>query len=145
MAFGARGQLREARDCFEFALELNPFEVRARRGLGQAYLELGDAQLDEGDLLRAIALMPHDADAHKLLGNVYLVSGHQELATHCFEQLLEIAPTAYAARTLGAALGNSGRLVGAAAAFRRPVSIDRTYEQARLGLRMVEADLTRRE
>jgi len=82
------------------AVDTNADHGIARLTLGKALLGSRDLPGAAVQAERAVALIPHDADAHSLLGRVHAVQGRLEQAARDFERAIQIQPRHGEAREL---------------------------------------------
>ena len=129
---------REARALFERAIELDPTLAQGPTGLAFAHVtsllfqdpEARDRAAVAGCVLelgqRAVALDPHDAVAHFVLGFGHLYSGQPEVAAADYERSAALDPSVvWAHGGLGVALSAQSppRPVEAEAALRRAIRL----------------------
>ncbi len=100
----ASGQLPEAEQCLQRALELEPAAVEAWRALGDLADKAGDSASAQACYGRVIDLRPGDAVAHFALGNALVRSFAFEQASDAYLRAVALAPT------LGGAWGNLGNV-----------------------------------
>ena len=139
LAFGDRPDLLAARALFEKAIALDPRYAAAIAALGWTYHAEAASGWTEfaGDFLKraeafanqALMLAPELADAHQLLGFVYLTRGEYDRAIVETRRAIEINPSdAYSYAALGTTLTYSGDAPGAIAAFEKARVFDPTLE-----------------
>ena len=94
-AAAARRQVGFWSDSFALyghALEIDPQNALALRGLGAAYADGGMAAQAITPLREAARLLPEDAQTWTNLGIAYASTGHDEEARACFERALRMTP-----------------------------------------------------
>src|SRR5258708_38355157 len=118
------GQYRDAVRSFERALELEPLNVDAHRGLARA--NEGSGRLKEAEAIyrQAIRLRPNYWASHRDLGVFYFNTGRYRDAEPSFRRVIELAPDNYLAYSnLGATDLKLGRNEEAAAMYERSLKI----------------------
>ncbi len=93
------GRLEEARELFEWTLELMPEMVLAQMGLGLALCRLGAYEDAIAPLTRAIQLEPGFSEGYNNLGVAYYMAERPDEARHALERALELDPENEDART----------------------------------------------
>lgn len=96
----------EAVQWYERAIELDPERLQTRLDFGYALTRRGSFADAEIQFERAIAINPESADAHYLLGELYLSWQPQRLsdARAAFEQAIAVQPGSVAAEQAAMAL-----------------------------------------
>ncbi len=116
----AKGQVQEAANKCQQALQIYPHLLRALVLLGGLAGEQGNASRAAAILEYANRLYPEDAGALFNLGIAYGAAGRAEDEMRAYERAIEIDPDLTPAfLNLGAALFAAGKFDGAAAAFQR--------------------------
>lgn len=134
------GQRRagDAVPVFEAALLIEPEAASRWNNLGTALAAVGRfddaAQATEEALARA----PHDYTARLNLARYQVQRGRGPAALALLDGLIEQAPTADALALRGVVRGNAGDLPGAAADFRRALTLNPRQPEAQAGLRQLE-------
>ena len=139
LAFGDRADLLTARASFEKAITLDPRYAAAIAALGWTYhaeavsgwTEFAADSLQRAEALarQALGITPELADAHQLLGFVYLTRGEYDRAIVEARRAIEINPSdVYSYASLGTTLTYSGDAAGAIAAFEKARVFDPTLE-----------------
>ena len=124
LAFGDRADLLTARASFEKAITLDPRYAAAIAALGWTYhaeavsgwTEFAADSLQRAEALarQALGISPELADAHQLLGFVYLTRGEYDRAIVEARRAIEINPSdVYSYASLGTTLTYSGDAAGA--------------------------------
>ncbi len=99
-----RGNLAESITSYQKAVDLNPANAEAYRGLATAYEQLGHVGEAEEILKRAIRLQPTYWAGHNLLGDFYVNQGRYDDAISQFEIVIELIPDSnYGYSNLGVA------------------------------------------
>ena len=107
----ARGNLGEAEDCYEDALDYDPAYTLALRRLGQMKIKFGDPDDAIQLFKRAVHLSGGDAGAFNDLGCGYEVAGDLEAAESAYRQGIKSDPDEPRLRTnLGLLLARQGRV-----------------------------------
>ena len=70
LIFEAKGELEEARQCYENALAVNPSHVQSLHHLASVYFKLGFFRLSEQTLNLALRTEPNSEQLWSLLGEV---------------------------------------------------------------------------
>lgn len=116
------------------------------KALGAILIQIGNMQEALSPSLKAVELMPRDAEAHNNLGNVLRQLGRHEEALACCRQAIAIKPDfAEAHCNLGVELRELGRLEEAEASFRRAISFKPSYAEVHSNLGNTLRDLHRPE
>lgn len=92
MAFYGNRRFEEAVREFREALRLDPTDVRALTGLGEALLDLDRLPEAERAFQEALRLSPENAGAHNSLGIVYALEGRRAEAIARFEEAVRLNP-----------------------------------------------------
>ncbi|HEY7333364.1 MAG TPA: tetratricopeptide repeat protein [Bryobacteraceae bacterium] len=104
-----RGQMDEARECFERAVALDPLSVRAHRLLGwMLYLARRFASAEQW-LQAALALDREPAETHYMLAHIYTSQGRYAAALEQAELCQTNPPDALGLSALGACLAHLNR------------------------------------
>jgi arylsulfatase A-like enzyme/tetratricopeptide (TPR) repeat protein len=117
-----RGQLAEAKDFFQKAIEVDAFNGDAHGGLAEALLSESDRDQAQAQLEQAIRFSPAQPRPLAVLGAVFSDKGEFEAAIKCCERAIEIRPS------FGPAYVNLGL------AYRRKGDVDKAEETYRKGL-----------
>jgi tetratricopeptide (TPR) repeat protein len=118
------GQYEDAVRRFQRALELEPLNVDAQRGLARAYEGSGRLKEAEAIYRQAIRLRPNSWDSHKDLGAFYFNNGRYREAEPSFRRVIELTADNYQAYSnLGATYLVLGRTDDAAAMYQRSLAI----------------------
>src|SRR5260370_9525203 len=118
------GQYDDAIRSFKRALELEPLNVDAHRGLAHAYEVGGRMAEAEGTYQQAIRLRPNSWDSHKVLGVFYFNHNRYGEAEQSFRRVIELTPDNYLAYSnLGAVYLALGRNEDAAGMYQRSLAI----------------------
>lgn len=126
-----RGQLREARSCFERALEADRREAIAYNCLGiVARLERRHEEAIRR-IRQAIVLRPQFAEAHNNLGNVWRDKGALEDAEVCYRHALKLKPQfPEAHNNLGVVCLARGAVDESIRCFEAAISLQPQYAEA---------------
>jgi len=116
--------------------DLSPAETTYRRAFAQALQETGRPDDAETELLRVLTLEPDDADSLLILGNIFQLQRKFDVAEPLYRHALGIKRTPYVLSSLGALLGNIGRLREAITLFDEAIRLDPTYAKAHLGRKL---------
>lgn len=120
----------------------SPGRAGIHRGLGFAYLRVGNMERAFAHLTEALRLEPGDAVVHYSLGNLEAGRGDIRRAAAHFRAAISFRPGfAEATNNLGVMLQSEGQLDEALRMYRRAVEIDPAYAEAHnnLGV-MLQAD-----
>jgi tetratricopeptide (TPR) repeat protein len=118
------GQYDDAIRSFQRALELEPLNVDAHRGLARAYEGSGRPKEAEAIYRQAILLRPDSWASHKDLGAFYFYNSRYKEAEPSFRRVIELTPDNYQAYSnLGSTYLKLGRNEDAAAMFERSLAI----------------------
>lgn len=130
-----KGDIVQAIECFQNALQLAPEYTQIRCNLAYAYF-LDDRTAEALTLLRPLTLSnPELSLAHLLLGNLLIKQGNTEGALQSFEKALRADPHCVEAMCLlGALLEEEKRSDEAYELYERALQIDPNYEPAQLRL-----------
>ncbi len=121
------GRPRDAVKEFERALEMDPANADACRGLAVAYRELGDLAKAEAAYRRAVELKPRYWGGYNSLGFFLYQQGRYEEAASLFQRVTELTPDNVAGyRNLGGAQVMLDRYDQAAKSFEKALSIQPT-------------------
>lgn len=122
------GRHLEALEEWRRAVELEPTNDAAHRGLGFTYQQLRKPEEAEQTYKRAIALRPHYWGGHNWLAKFYFTQGRYEEAAAEFRRAVELAPDSFQGYSnVGAAYYALGRSAEAIAMFEKSISIRPTY------------------
>ena len=86
------GHYQEAVQDFQYALELDPVNVDAYRGMARAYETIGKLEQAEMTYQKAIQLRPRYWVNHNVLGVFYYRHGRYEDAVKQFQQVVALTP-----------------------------------------------------
>lgn len=117
-----RGQVAEAKDFFQKAIEVDAFNGDAHGGLAEALLSEGNRDQAQAQLEQAIRFSPSQPRPLAVLGAVLSNKGEFETAIKCCERAIEIRPS------FGPAYVNLGLT------YRRKGDVDKAEEIYRKGL-----------
>ena len=87
-----RGQFGSARLMFDLALERDPANAAAYRGLANVYEELGEPDQAEATYQKAIALKPDYWGGYNNLGIFYHYQGRHKEAAEQFQHVIDLTP-----------------------------------------------------
>ncbi|MDH4215278.1 MAG: tetratricopeptide repeat protein [Gallionella sp.] len=87
-----RGNMEEAKACYQQAIALNPYYAKAHSNLGFVFKEQGCFGDAERCLKAALSIDPKIADAHYMLGTIFQTHGKLEDTLHHFRKALELDP-----------------------------------------------------
>ncbi len=90
--YRGRGQLPQAKECFEKGLELNPKNDQAYLWLGWFYHDQGQLSQAKECFKKAVELNPKSDQAYFGLGFVYYDQGQLLQVEECFKKALELNP-----------------------------------------------------
>ncbi len=118
----------EAAEEYKAALQVNEFDERAWRGLGEVIAEKGDYKSAQQDYEKALALQPHDADAETDLAVALLSLNETGKATSLLESAVKDDPTNIVAHfRLGTVYRQAGRIEDS----QREMDVFRHYKDMR--------------
>jgi protein O-mannosyl-transferase len=113
-----KGQVDEALEQFQKALEINPNYAQANYNLGLALFQKGQVDGAVAKHKKAVEINPNYPEAHNNLGNALLQKGQVDEALEQFQKALEINPNYVNAHyNLGIALFQKGQSDEAIAQF----------------------------
>jgi len=137
-AFSRKGRMKEAIDCFNEALRIQPEDGRVLCHLGTAYSKLGDSGRAAYFLDKSLRIRPEDPDALYNLGNIYAKAGDWDRAITNYRHALQLAPDQTdVLNNLGFALAARKQLSEAIATFERALKLDGDYADAHNNLATV--------
>ena len=90
-------QGKDALEALQRTVELAPHDAEAHLHLGNAHMDLGQADLAIGSFMRALELQPDFAEALSRLGLVLQAQGHLAEAAECYRGAMKIDPSLVAA------------------------------------------------
>ena len=123
------GKAGQAVEHFQKALELDPMDGAALRGLARAYEKLGQTSRAEATLKEAIAHDPDYWAGHNNLGVLYANLGQYPAAEQCFLRVTQLTPDNYQGyRNLGGLYSLMGRTSEAKAMSAKSLSLRPTPE-----------------
>jgi tetratricopeptide (TPR) repeat protein len=131
----ANGQIDEAIENFQKALQVNPNYTEAHYNLGDAFLRRG--QIDEAiqQFQKALQIDPKHAKSHADLGIALYQLGRIEEAIEQYRAALEIDPdNTKTHNDFGLALEQAGRMDEAIAQFQKALAIDPQNAEAHFNL-----------
>jgi len=135
LALADCGQIDEAIDQYQKALEIKPDYVEAHTNLGNAFAGRGEVKAAIGEYLKALKIKPDCVPAYTSLGNALADSGEVDAAMAQYHKALDIEPDcADAHNSLGLALAGLGQVDEAIACFRRALEIKPDYLRAHYNL-----------
>lgn len=124
-AFLRKGQLEEAKACYQHAIALDPNYPEAYGNLATALLKFGRLAEAEACFQRLLQIAPEDADAHNNLGVTLQYMGRLSEAVASYRKSIQIDPEhANAHNNLGAAFLKLGRLTEAEASCQHALQIN---------------------
>lgn len=129
---------RKAIELFEKVLTAAPLNTEARRNLAMAYLESGETEKAKDRLVETIRLLPNDAWAHLLMGNIYAKhKGKFETARRYYDSAHKLNPEdVFLLTNYGVLLANEGDYQAARALFERAIAIHPDYPNSYAALAM---------
>ena len=129
------GAYQDAVREFGRAIETEPTDDTAFRGLAKAYEQLGNPAEAEKTYRHAIELRPHYWAPYNWLGAFYFRQARYQEAAEMFSQVVALAPDSFRGYSnLGASYVESGRYAEAIAALERSIVIRPTdYGYTNLG------------
>jgi Flp pilus assembly protein TadD len=83
----------QAEHEFRSALNLNQFDEKAWRGLGEVMADKGDSQAAKEDFTKALALFPKDSDAETDLAKLFVSNKDNKTAMSLLESAVKDDPT----------------------------------------------------
>jgi tetratricopeptide (TPR) repeat protein len=141
-----KGQMDEAINQFQKAVETNPNSCQIRYTLGVALGQKG--QLDDAvaQYQKAVEINPKHFEAHNNLGVALGQKGQLDDAVAQFQKALEINPNFFEAHhNLGVALGQKGQLDNAIDQFQEVLRLKPDYSPARENLDKAQALVRHRD
>jgi Tfp pilus assembly protein PilF len=157
VTYNDRGKFAEAREVYAHikqrpsgdATELDPFArgklANMHADLAQAYLDANLAPQAVAELEKALLLCPDFADIRTRLATTLRQMGDFARAREHLEAAIATRPSYVSARIqLGVTLLSMGDLDGAEAAWNHALEVDPSSPGAKMYLRMVKAQRTRR-
>jgi tetratricopeptide (TPR) repeat protein len=140
-AYLDRGLLKSAYALFSEALN-NGSNFRAEIGLARIWDKWQDFSMAHQHAAAAISINAGSAEAHELMGNIYLHRNAPTEAVREFQQALEIAPDVPAViANLGYAYMWNGNVPDARASFEKALSLDGSLNEARNNLGIILAQM----
>jgi tetratricopeptide (TPR) repeat protein len=119
-----KGQMDEALEHYQKALEIKPQYVPAHYNLGNAFLQRGQWNEAIACFQKALEINPNVSRVWYNLGNAFLRSGRVEKAIVSYQETLKIRPDFWEGyNNLGNALGQAGRTDEAIAAYLKALEI----------------------
>ena len=136
-----RGQYRQAISLYQEVLRVLPGHSEARRELGMAYMEIGNAHAAKEQLISAIQLNPKDAWAHLILGNLYYqMENDLGSAERYYALATDLAPgDAYVLNSYASLLGKRNKFDAAIPLFEQAIDADPEFPNPRYGLALVQS------
>jgi tetratricopeptide (TPR) repeat protein len=129
------GELDQAAVCYQRVLRLNPNDIAARFGLGNALAGLGELERATACYRQVLAIQHECPEAWSNLGNALREQRRYEEAIRCLETALRQRPDfADAWVNLGAALEAQDRLEEAAACLTRALELSPSHPHAHSNL-----------
>lgn len=96
---------------FRSALNLNQFDEKAWRGLGEVMADKGDSQAAKEDFTKALSLFPKDSEAETDLAKVFISNNDNKTAMSLLENAVKDDPTNIIAHyQLGALYRQAGQM-----------------------------------
>jgi tetratricopeptide (TPR) repeat protein/tRNA A-37 threonylcarbamoyl transferase component Bud32 len=124
VAYNGTGKYERAAEHFQSALERNPNDDAAYRGLADSFDRMGRTAEAEEVYRKAIALRPNYWAAYNYLGQFYFKQARYREAEQQFEQVTRLEPdNVRGLSNLGAMQILEGRYADAIATFQRAVAI----------------------
>ena len=136
-----KGQVDEAREYFQKALEINPNYVESHSNLGQALFQKGEVDEAIAQYQKALEINPNYFAGHHNLGLAFSQKGQLDEAIAQFQKALEINPNfARAYYNLGNALFQKGRVDEAIERYEKALEINPNDAEARgnLGVSLLQ-------
>ena len=140
-ALRLENRLKEAKEHFQQAIEIQPEFVEAYINLGVVLMDLNETTAAESSFRRSIALNPNFAHSHCNLGIILSNKGHIQEALQCYQNAIEIDPDfAVAYCNLANLFKLQGNVIEAEKHYRRAIAIRSDYAQMHnnLGLLLSE-------
>lgn len=140
-SLAAQGQLAQAAQLNEKALELDPALTQAHTNLISTYARLGYAVKAEGHYKAAVGQNPNAAEAYYNFGVLCYSTNRKSDAEAAFEKTVAIDPgNADAHANLGSLLQEQGKLREAASAIRKALDLKPDNRIARFNLARIYAN-----
>jgi len=131
-ALAQKGEIKEAIDCYERALKLDPDYAQAHNNLGNSLFEVGRVEEAIAHLKEAVRLKPDSATMHSNLGGVLVQTGRTDEGIKQLEEAVRLKPDfADAQYNWGVALEQAGRNQEAIGHFQEALQIEPDYVEAR--------------
>jgi len=116
-AYYAKGDFARSAEAYEKAAAIKPASAGIQRGLGLAYLELGDLEKAEAALKKALAAEGDPESAYQLGKLCYNGKRYEEALTYALSAIQKDAKSAKAYNLKGVTLNQLGRYPEAAGSF----------------------------
>ena len=131
MVYQRRGQMDDAIDYFQKALQLNPNYTQAHINLGSSLAQKGQVDAAILQYRQAAAVDPNRAEIFASLGNALFQKGQVDDAIAEYQQALKLNPNlAGAYIELGDAFSQKGQVSDATASYEKALFIDPTSTAA---------------
>ncbi len=129
MIFHGTGKYEKALDNYQKALDINPVNADAVRGIARAFEELGDLKEAEVTYKRAIRLKPGYWAGYNVLGVFYFRHNRYVDAIEQFKKVIEITPdNVRGYMNLGSMYYLLERWDEAREMFERSLALEKTYD-----------------
>ncbi len=141
LSYAEKGDLDEARQCFEQALALDSLHAGALNNLGNVLRQQDQLEPAVDCYRRALASDPHYARAYFNLGQTLVQLGRLAEAGGCFSRTLGIEPqNSEAGVNLGMVFKDQGKLDEATRCFQQALRLDPNSWSAYNGLGLVHKE-----
>jgi Flp pilus assembly protein TadD len=135
-----KGNVDEAIEHFQRALQINPDYMEAHYNLGCALIQKGNVDEAITHFQKALQIKPNGAEVHINLGCALLQKGNMDEAITHFQKALQIEPdSAEAHINLGNALLTKGRMDEAIVQYQKALQIEPDNTEAQNNLAWVLA------
>ncbi len=129
------GQWKEASAAFGRLIEKQPQWSRARLGLAQSYLRMGESSKAEKVLLETVKAFPNEVDAYELLAAVYESQSQWNAAEKAYGKCVELQPGRASSHfAMGLLFERRDDLAGATESYRQAVNASPQFAPAQLSL-----------
>ncbi|HEV8383359.1 MAG TPA: protein kinase [Candidatus Acidoferrales bacterium] len=127
--YNGTGNYEKAAEAFRAALDGDPLNDDAYRGLARAYEKMNQPAEAEQTYQKAVSVRPYYHASYTWLGIFYWRQGRLAEATKLFEQVVKLTPDSFQAHSnLGAIYVVQGKYNEGIASFEHSIALRPTYE-----------------